>query len=79
MNAKWLISATNNGINLTYHNLVDGIIFDCGTTNRSDSIQDFLDFAVVSGAAEGDGVFVDGVLMFTFMEKAYGQKRPQCN
>lgn len=63
MNAKWLVTTREDGINLTYHNLVDDIIMDCGTTKMSSNLQDFLDFALAEGAGEGDGMFLDGQLV----------------
>lgn len=65
MNAKWLVSTRDDGINLTYHNLVDDIIMDCGTTKASSNLSDFLDFAMMEGAGTGDGLFVNGILMCT--------------
>jgi hypothetical protein len=62
MKAKWLISTNDEGVNLTYHNLIDNVVFDCGTTKRSSNIQDFIDFALSEGAVDGDGVFVNNKL-----------------
>jgi len=71
MNAKWLVSTRDDGVNLTYHNLVDGIIMDCGTTKMSSNLLDFLEFAMMEGARDGDGLFLNGLLMCTIYSEEY--------
>lgn len=58
-----MVTTRENGMNLTYHNIESDILMDCGTSQTTKSINDILKFAVIEGACQGDGLYVDGMLV----------------
>lgn len=63
MKAQWLVTHREDGINLTYRNLKDGTILDCGTVCETHNVHDFIEFAKCEGALDGDGFFLNGSLL----------------
>jgi hypothetical protein len=64
--AKWLLMSVNEGFKLTYHNLIDDIVFDCGFSNETD-LDKYINFAVEEGGAAGDEILLDGNLICTIL------------
>jgi hypothetical protein len=83
MNAKWHMTSTGNGVNIIYHNMVDNILFNCGTASKSAVLQDLIDFALNEGGDAGDCIYLDGQLVCEILiNKEYnnGTKlRAECN
>lgn len=63
MKAQWLVTRTEAGVNVTYLNLQEGKMFDCGTAVDGAMLEDIIEFAKEEGACNGDGLYLNGSLL----------------
>ena len=85
MKAQWLVTTTEAGVSVTYLNLLDGSVHNCGVANGPPilglgMLSDIIEFAVNEGACNGDGLYVNGsLLMLIKLNGDYCGKGAYCN
>jgi hypothetical protein len=60
MNAKWVLTTVDSGIEVVYHNLVDAKTMNCGVAPTQFGLPECLEFVLMEGGMSGDVVVFDG-------------------